>query len=857
MTDFKPLEAPAKDIQDLPLMHPGRPVGRDAVLKEIYTHLQSQRPVLLHGASGNGKTALAAALAAAFVQQAGGVVWLNVRTHPLSALLAQIGRALDIEDVKASDQPAAHVGAVSTALTQQKPFIVLDNVEDALAPQQFIDKAADNIPLVMISETELEGPWETVHVDVLSDTDSLVLFKQKSGIQGSDSDIDIYGLTKLLDYRPLPLVLAARGMVAAKQAPTDYLKNLKAVNEQSGDVTLSAIALSYRSLNNALQGLILMLGATFRGEASLDFLAQVSGVPASGIQQAMNILAQLYLVEKFTRYGKDYYRMPTKVHAFARSALQGKNQLGTLQQKVHDTTLEYALDHIDDPKFLAKELSNFIATAQWASDNGDRDTASQLADTLTEADDFIDEHGYTYEALVLRNIAGGNQAFPAYADIEPVVDDEPDDGYYDYDDDEEYDDDESFSDLYEQFTDTAAMQAAPGIDVFDDDFDDFDDEYELDESILDDEDESTFEAPDLGDLNIIEGMDSQALRTDQLSGIDVDQLRQALAQAKQQNDVPRITQIYKAIGKVQVGQDKDTEAITTYNELLEVYEAESDTEGVLDTLNMLGSLLIKTGNSQAAVMHATQGVQAAKDANDSATELQMHMILGEARQDLGETQSAVDSFKKSLEIARNTGDRQHEALILYNLGNAHLDNGSTDDAIHSLEQARELFKDQVKRDYEGRVLGALGSANADLEQWSEAIGYYRSALYIAREVDDKEDESLQLSNLAQAQEQSGKVGEALQSYRQALHLAFESENRAEIVSAIVDLVRLLLISPVHLDIADMLLKDAMNRDPEDKDVLNLFQQVSVKRQEAMGAGKTQKPVNGTAQQYAANAYELI
>ena len=163
----------------------------------------------------------------------------------------------------------------------------------------------------------------------------------------------------------------------------------------------------------------------------------------------------------------------------------------------------------------------------------------------------------------------------------------------------------------------------------------------------------------------------------------------------------------------------------------------------------------------------------------------------------------------------------------------------------------------MKRDYEGRVLGALGSANSELEQWSEAIGYYTSALYIAREVEDQEEERLQLSSLAQAQEQSGKVGDALQSYRQALHLAFESDDREEIVSAIVDLVRLLLISPVHLDIADMLLKDAMSREPEDKDVLALFEQVSIKRQQALGAGKEQKPVMGTAQSYAENAYQLI
>ena len=59
MTDFTPLETAVKDVTALPLMHPGRPVGRDDLLKEIFTHLQNRRPVLLHGAAGVGKTALA------------------------------------------------------------------------------------------------------------------------------------------------------------------------------------------------------------------------------------------------------------------------------------------------------------------------------------------------------------------------------------------------------------------------------------------------------------------------------------------------------------------------------------------------------------------------------------------------------------------------------------------------------------------------------------------------------------------------------------------------------------------------------------------------------------------------------
>lgn len=837
MTDYHAYEVPAKDVSQLPVMHPGRPIGRDDLLKDIFNHLQSRRAVLLYGDAGSGKTALAAALSAAFVQQPGGVLWLSSGTHPFSELLVRVGRGLDLEDVTQSEQPAARVGVVATGITDKKPFIVLDNVVDALAPKQFIDKCADNTPMLLLSETELEGPWESVHVDQLADLDAVVMFKQKAGIKDSDSthDIDIYGITKLMQYQPLAIVLGARAMVAAKQIPADYLKNLKQVSEASGNVTDATIALSYRALNNALQGLLLMLGATFTGKGSVDFIATVSGVPEQSITQAMTILTQLYLVEKFERYSKPYYRLHPKVYAFAQAALTGRNQLDSLQKKVHDATLDYARIYSDDAtldyEMLAKEMDNFIAAALWSADKGNRDTANQLVGALTRADDFVQDAGYVYELLQLRNTASGSTtAFPAYTtdELDAIVEDEDD--FYSYDDDSMDDDEED-----------GVFQA-------------FEDE-EYDDVI--DEDEEVYEDVSLDDLSVEEGMSSEALTTDSLQSIDIEQLRQALAQARQQGNFAQQVQILKAIGKVQVGQGKETEAITTYNEILNTYEAQNDDEGILDSLNMLSALLNKTGNTQASVMHATRGIQLAEQLGDDVIGLQLQTYLGDARQDLGETESAIESFKKALEIARKTDDKQYEAISLYKLGYAYLDNGDTDDAIHTLTQARELFKGQDKREYEGRVLGGLASAYSELERWGEAIGYYQSALHIAREVGNKEDEQVTLSNLGQAQVEARKFPDALLSYRQALHLSYQLGNRDDIVSSTVDLVRLMLMSNRLLGISQLLLDEAKFLDPDDRDVMALQDEIDDERATADAAGVQQAPVGGTAREYAANAYAVL
>ena len=230
---------------------------------------------------------------------------------------------------------------------------------------------------------------------------------------------------------------------------------------------------------------------------------------------------------------------------------------------------------------------------------------------------------------------------------------------------------------------------------------------------------------------------------------------------------------------------------------------------------------------------------------------------GDARQQLGESEEAIRVYQQALELARTSDDTQHEAIILYKLGYAELDSGDADSAVEMLEQALSLFKAQKRRSYEGRVLGALGSAYGELDRWAEAINFHMSALYIAREVSDRDEEALQLTSLGYASLQADQLGQALLRYRQALHLAYESSNRNNIVATLVDLVRLLLRSPRHLKVAELLIDDALNYESYDKDVRQLKERVTNELMLAESQGTSFIPVKGTGEDYAENAYKLL
>ena len=816
MPELTPHEAPVTAIADLPLMHPGRPIGRDDLLKTLLGALKQNEAVVLQGASGIGKTTVAVTIASAYAQQADqSVLWLSVNNPPFVELIARIGRAYQDNDISSSQNPLSKVGAVANLLSQHKPLIVLDGEIQADILTQFTERCGGNIPMLITNSTALDGDnWSNEAVGKLSDTDAALLFKQKSGIKDNKFDIDVYAIAKALNFEPYPLAIAARAMTASKQTPREYDKTLKEIVKSVGDNGgVAALTASYRSLNQALQGLLLMLGATLRGEGSSAFLSMVGGVPQANIDQAMTILSQLYLVEKFDRYGESYYRLHGFVHSFLETWLRGSNRMDSLRDKIKDTMRKYIQHYSETPDAyarLATEMDNFIATARWAASNGDRDLANAIVVALTQADDFVQSEGYMYEMLLLRAIGSGStNAFPAYGSDAAADEQDLEDEELDYDlEDEELE--------------------------------------ELERANIEDDEEEDDE-PD----------DSTFIPTDDVSlqTINIDQLRTALHVARQNKEIHRQVQILKAIGKVQISQDREQEAIATYNDALQIFEENDDKEGMLETIDMLSGLLTRTDNAQAAVVHVNRGLALAEDLNDKDTEMHLLTTLGDAHQELGESSDAVEAYESALVIARKRDDKQNEAVVLYKLGIAHLEDGDPDHAIQTLEQANDLFKQQGKRALEGQALGGLGSANAELQRWSEAVNYHTSALHISREVNDRDEEALQLSNLGQALVEAKRLPEALLRYRQALHVAYLTEKKDNIVSAIVELVTLMMKSLRLVPIAELLINDATNYDATDRDVIRIQDEIEEALERAEENGTELAVVAGTAKDYAANAYD--
>lgn len=911
MAELLPLEAAVTSANALPLRRLGRPVGRDELLRALLLRLRQNQQLVLHGAAGAGKTTVAATIANVYLQQHNRpVLWLNVDNPPLVELIVRVARAYGAYEISNEDNPLTQARSVNSLLRDKQPLLVLDGEIDSRALAPFVKRCAAEIPLVATSTAPLpEGDWRNQPIGALSESDAVRLFKQKAGIKNGNDDVAIQVIAAQLKHSAFPLALTARSMIIARQSAAEFSETLAdALESHDDDPAQAALKISFDGLNERLRDLLLFLGATARGEASVAFLNLLSGIAAESIDMSMTILSRLFLVDRFQRFGEAYYRLHPLVREFIEDWALERDRFDGLRADIVDSTRDYLDVHGKSDEVIMRlmgEMDNLIATAEWAAQNEDRELAGDIAEALAPLEDQINAAGYRYELMRINAMRDGVAL--EFEDLpeeepEPVLDGEAQ-AAADADDLTLLGDDDEppliDSDEDRVPSEAGDKEAAPKVVATDDStfmsLDDKDlqsvniDQLRTALNVASQNNETSRQLQILkaiARMQINQGREAEAIATygdvleiyensedkdgvletlDMLAGLLVSKesapaaieqlkLRTALSFARQHEDAPRVLQILEAVGKVQIDQNRESEAVATFNEILAIHEKQENKAGVLETLDMLAGLLVRCDSAVSALAHVQRGLQLADELGDYEAEMFLQMTGGDAHKALGEASIAVEAYEGALRNARNRDDMQNEAQILYKLGLAYLESNESRRAVEMLEDANDRFKQQGKRDMEGQVLRGLGEVNVKLERWSEAVNFHTSALYIAREIDDRELEGQQLRHLGQILILADKLPEALTRLRQALHVAYEEQNREDIVAVIADLVSLMMRNLFLSSIAELLINDGLTYDPDSRALRALEKEVAGAKERAAARGIALAVVAGSARDYAANAY---
>jgi len=874
MAQREAIEAAVGTVAALPIRRPGRPVGRDELLRSLLARLQQQQQLVLHGARGNGKSTIAATIATVHLQREGrSVLWLPVRMPPLVELVVRIARAYGDISIANADNPLQHMPDLQALLQAQQPLLVLDGDIEQSVLQHFVTSCAAGIPLVVTSSMPLaHGDWRNQPIGHLSPSASLYLFKQKAGTKGNSQDAIIAALSKRLQYAAFPLVMAARSMIIARQSPSEIAAAIDAALDAHDDEPVPAtLAVSFAQLNERLQSLLLFLGATIRGEASAPFLNLLSGISPDSIDMSMTILARLYLVERFHRAGGPCYRLHPLVADFLRARAEQDERINALRADILESSRDFLQIHASTeeamPRLLS-ELHNLLATAQWAADNDEPALVADLAEALEAREAQLLAAGYGYELRCLQALQGGDSLhfeLPLAPQDEPIA--APSSPSLPSPDaSAEPPDDRELQAVNIDQLRTALNVASQN------------NEKDRQLQIL----------KAIARMQIQQGRESEAVATygdvleiyehsadkdglletlDTIAGLLVSKasapaaleqvkLRTALVLARQHDDSPRVLQILEAIGKVQISQGREEDAISSYEEILALHEQNANKAGILEALDMLSGLLTRSNAATSALQPIRRGLRLAEELGDDESIMHLQSTQGDAQRALGAYILAAEAYVLALRIARQRDDRQHEALILYKLGMTYLDDKDVWRAIEMLEDANERFKQQKKRDMEGKVLQGLGEVHVRLSRWSEAVNFHTSALYIARELGDSVSEAAQLRRLGEILISAQRLPEALTRLRQALHVAYEQKNKREIVGIIAELVGLMMRNLFLSSIAELLIRDGLSYNPRDRELLRLQGEVDRAKERAEARGLGLAVVAGTAREYAANAYNF-
>ena len=910
MAELLPLEAAVTTATALPLRRLGRPVGRDELLRALLLRLRQSQQIILHGAAGAGKTTVAATIANVYLQQRDRpVLWLNVDNPPLVELVVRIARAYGENDISNSENPLTQTATVKALLSEKQPLLALDGEIESEVLAAFVKRCAADIPLVVTSTAPLpEGDWRNQPIGSLTESDAVRLFKQKAGAKDDKDDVAIQVIAAQLKHSAFPLALTARSMIIARQSAADFSGDLaEALEAHDDQPTRAALSIGFEGLNDRLRDLLLFLSATLRGEASVAFLNLLSGVAAESIDMSMTILSRLFMVERFQRLGEAYYCLHPETRDFLRDWALERDRFDALRADIIDATRDY-LDvrgKGDDaiPR-LVSEMDNLIATAEWAARDDEPDLARDIAEALAPLESQLKAQGYGYELTRLRAIRDGQTlAFelPPEAEAEaPTVPAADDLTLLDDDDEPPLAADETelesaaSDDAADAGDEDAGAPASPDDSTFmaidDKDLQSVNiDQLRTALNVASQNSETARQLQILkaiARMQINQGREKEAIATygdvleiyensadkdgvletlDMLAGLLVSsqsapaaveqlKLRTALSFARQHEDTPRVLQILEAVGKVQIDQKREQEAVATFNEILAIHETQDNSRGVMDALDMIAGLLVRSDSAVTALEQVQRGLQLARELEDDEAEMFLQITRGDAHKALGEAAIAVEAYERALGAARHRDDMQNEALILFKLGLAHLDADEARRAVEMLEDANDRFKQQGKRDMEGQALRGLGEVNVRLERWSEAVNFHTSALYIAREIDDRELEGRQLRHLGQILIKADKLPEALTRFRQALHIAYEAQNRDDIVAVIADLVSLMMRNLFLSSIAELLINDGLAYDGENRELQRLKKEVGAAKERAAARGIALAVVAGSARDYAANAY---
>ncbi len=366
----------AEISDDIP-EQPTKLVGRDALLAEARSLLEEHSRVLLQGFGGMGKTALAAALAARWIDDGkGSVLWLRTGTENASTIFEALASPFNARQAIASATGNARATAVRSMLTESgATLLVLDDVWDGTSLNQVLRAIPRDLALLVTSRQRYALD-EILEIGKLDEQDALRLLGHYARQNYSDDD-NARELCRQVGYHAFALEIAGKTIKVDKITPLDLLRRIAGTPHdiampedfaEEGRTSIKELLdASLNALDHVSRSVFLAFGTLFVPSATPELLARYMELEKGVVGEALVTLQRRGLAEQVKPFGESgaYYRIHDLAFSYARTL---SANLGTRRGDICQVCREFAIAHENDLELLEAELGNIFGAAEAARD---------------------------------------------------------------------------------------------------------------------------------------------------------------------------------------------------------------------------------------------------------------------------------------------------------------------------------------------------------------------------------------------------------------------------------------------------------------------------------------------------------
>lgn len=234
---------------------------------------------------------------------------------------------------------------------------------------------------------------------------------------------------------------------------------------------------------------------------------------------------------------------------------------------------------------------------------------------------------------------------------------------------------------------------------------------------------------------------------------------------------------YKAIGLCYNRQGKFPEALTNWNQSLEIFNAIGDVDGQSNMFNNIGTVYHNVGDLVKALSYYFQSLKSAEQTGNKLRLATALLNIGAAYFDNPVTMDkALPYYHEALEYSEEDGDKEAIGTISVNIGEIYFNQGKLTEALFYFEKSRIALENGQFYYALPYTLSFIGKVYAKQKNFAKSIDVQISAVRMASLNNFKVEEAFALANLADTYRD-------IKEYKKALNGYFEAKAIAESVAS--------------------------------------------------------------------------